>query len=223
MSATEREVKALIRRVKNSKSSDATKPKEESPPKRGRRCPAAPAESDEPLEVSEDLDAKEKELEAHRLQLERQMRGVARQRAALQLQRRERALREASLEALKTLEARESNEIESRVNALKLELHEKEAKCQLHREQLKAQMEDLCRDYEAAAQITKDLRIDFEKTSQQLRDDFNSANLQRRTLADHAIAAQLEREALDLGFRMEKTNPASPSSSPPARKKQQEE
>ena len=146
--------------------------------------------------------AKEEHLEQHRKVLEKQMQAVKRQRAALLLQRRERELRDAAARSLEADRVADGEAAERDVAALRLELERREADCEARRAALKREMDRLCRDYEDAASAALELRAEFEAGEEEIRAAARAKADARAKRSDAAIRAQLEKEALALGFRM---------------------
>ena len=88
------------------------------------------------------------------------------------------------------------------VAALRLELERREADCEARRAALKREMDRLCRDYEDAASAALELRAEFEAGEEEIRVAARAKADARARRSDAAIRAQLEKEALALGFRM---------------------
>ena len=82
-----------------------------------------------------------------------------------------------------------------------------------HREDLKREMDRLCRDYESAAKTANALREDFDANAIKAMDRARDRAAAKQKQADEAIRSQLEKEALALGFRMSPRTGA-PAASP---------
>jgi hypothetical protein len=108
-SVTEREVRALIERVRATHIARRPEAAADLPPTARLRPADVPPPPPPPPPVvpsgtdgsdADELEAKERRLQEHTLALERQMTALKRQKAALQLQRRERELRDAAARAV---------------------------------------------------------------------------------------------------------------------------
>lgn len=191
--ATEREVRALIARVQATSDDDALSP--------SLVPPATPA--------GEELEAREQQIREQQLALEKEMQIVKRQRAAVQLQRRERELREVACAALKAEEDKLRAETDRRVEELRRDLERREQACEVRRTDLKAKMEQICAEYEAAVKQASQLREAFDTACQRLRCEADDLLSKRKVQSDDTIRRQLETEALALGFRISPRNTCS--------------
>lgn len=188
--ATEREVRALIARVQAT-SEDALSS--------SLVTPATPA-------AGEELEAREQQIREQQLALEKEMQIVKRQRAAVQLQRRERELREVASTALKAEEEKLRAETDRRVEELRRDLERREQACEVRRTDLKTKMEQICAEYEAAVKQASQLREAFDAACQRLRSEADDLLSKRKVQSDDTIRRQLETEALALGFRISPRN-----------------
>uniref|UniRef100_A0A7S3JQP2 Uncharacterized protein n=1 Tax=Aureoumbra lagunensis TaxID=44058 RepID=A0A7S3JQP2_9STRA len=148
------------------------------------------------------LEAREKALEERRHSLEQEMMLIARQRAALQLQKSERDLRKNAHYDLRQEEMRAQNELEAEISQLRTELEMNEKINAEHRDALKIKMENICREYEDAVEYAAKLRRNFDTKCLELQNQCTNATKQRAFQANLSIRSQLEQEALSLGFRL---------------------
>lgn len=194
--ATERQVRALIDRIKNG---DHGPPMSSSPEDTEQN--SSPG--------AQDLEAREREIADKESSLEREILAVKRQRAAVRLQRRERELREAAATALRADEERLRTQTEQRVGELRADLEHKERACEARRAELQVAMERIRADYAAARDRAAKLREEYQEACDRAHAEAKVALGRRRQHHDDAIRRQLERDALALGFRMTPRSPAS--------------
>lgn len=153
---------------------------------------------------SQDLDEKEREIEAEQSALRRQMEVVKRQRAAITLQKRERTLREEAKTHWSLRDVQIKEETEKRIAELKVRFGMREEACEARRVCLRAKMDEICKAYEIAVREAKELRVSFDEACERVRLESAEMLDRMRNRDDEAIRQRIEAEARELGFALQK-------------------